>query len=131
MPARYMGETNLSPPVYGGRFDTMGHAPMPEIPDLPGEAEYRARVKAKTDALGPRASWDEVHSTMRSMVNEAPSLRDYGEHMSKPETKEIVKERKRIGAQNARKQMRAAAMRRGENVNFRRDRLAGDPKITA
>jgi hypothetical protein len=43
------------------------------------------------------------------------------------EYQEIKKERRAIGKENALKKKRAAAIRRGENVSMRRDRLPGDP----
>jgi hypothetical protein len=47
---------------------------------------------------------------------------------SKP-YQEIKKERRAIGKENAMKRARARALRRGENVNMRRDRLPGDPNF--
>lgn len=124
-PAPYMGEKNLSPLVRGGRFDTAGQAPMPSYPDMPGEADYQAKLSR---ALSCNPVEDRA-SVMRSMINEAPALEDYAAHMSKPECVEIKRERKRIGGQNSEKQKRLAAARRGENVNFRRDKCAGDPAL--
>ena len=125
LPAPYMGEKNLSPIVRGGRFDTAGHAPMPSYPDMPGEADYQAK-------LGRALSRNPAHdrdAVLRSMINEAPALEDYAAHMSKPECVEIKRERKRIGSQNAQKHQRLAAAKRGEQVNFRRDKCAGDPAM--
>lgn len=125
LPARYMGEKNLSPMVSGGRFDTTGHASLPEYPDMPGEADYSARLNR---ALARNPVGDHT-AVMRSMANDAPSLSDYAAHLSKPECREVKAERKRIAKQNAQKRRRLDAAKRGENVNFRRDKCAGDPAL--
>ena len=127
MPAPYMGERNLSPVVHGGKFDTAGKAPMPGYPDMPGEAEYQREAQARLATLPAGASWEDRKAAMRSV--DAPSTHDLVEHMSKPECREIAKERKRIDGQNKQKQKRLSAARRGQQVNFRRDRCAGDPKL--
>lgn len=120
-----MGEKNLSPVISGGRFDTAGYAALPAYPDMPGEAEYSARLN-KALERNPVA---DRYAVMRSMLNEAPSASDYAAHMDKPECREIKAERKRISKQNRQKQRRLAAAKRGEQVNFRRDKCAGDPVL--
>jgi hypothetical protein len=129
MPARYLGEKNLSPRISGGRFDTTGHAAPPVYPDMPGESEYQARVDKAVRALGPNASDAAIRSEVRALAGDAPSLSDYAAHLSRPECREIKRERQRVAKQNAQKRKRLAAAKRGENVNFRRDRCAGDPKL--
>jgi hypothetical protein len=124
-PARYMGEKVHNPMISGGRFDTTGHRPLPAYPDMAGEAEYNTRLQARL----AEAPASERRAVMREMGNSAPSLYDYHEHMSKPEVREIAKERKRIASENKQKQKRLAALKRGESVNFKRDRVAGDPKL--
>ena len=53
---------------------------------------------------------------------------DFKDYVNTKEYQENKTERKRIKKENAAKKRRLAALRRGENVNFRRDRLPGDPK---
>ncbi len=127
-PAPYMGERLLNPIVRGGSYDTAGDAPMPSYPDAPGEAEHVAKIQSKLSALGQDAPQAERYEAMASVASDAP---DIISHMGKPECIEIKKERKRIGEQNIAKKQRLRALKRGENVNMRRDRLAGDPKLTA
>ena len=57
------------------------------------------------------------------------SAMDYKYLFSTPDYREVQKERKSVIASNKQKQARFAARRRGENVNFRRDKVAGDPKL--
>lgn len=45
------------------------------------------------------------------------------------EHKEIMKERKEIIGRNKAKRRRAELIKRGENINIRRDKLPGDPKV--
>ena len=98
-PAPYMGESVYNPHVRGGDFDTLGNAPVPELPDLP------KGVDSNSD--------------------------NYKQLWSTPEWKEARAEIKEVNRCNAHKRKRAAALHRGENINMRRDKCAGDPKITA
>ena len=52
-------------------------------------------------------------------------------HVSRPEFKEWKAERNAVRKENKVKRTRLAAKRRGENVNFRKDKLPGDPSMTA
>lgn len=145
MPAQYMGEKTLNPNMRGGNYDTMGHAPMPDIPDLPGAKEHDQRLAAELATVpdGPSAVKDangkesltELGETRKAIItkhrNNAPSEADYHAHLHKPEVSEIFKERDVIKKQNREKRQRSAAIKRGENINMRRDKCAGDPKITA
>lgn len=96
-PAPYMGERVCNPMVRGGAFDTMGHAPVPDLPDLP------AGVESNT------ANYRQLWST--------------------PEWREAKADLKEANRKNAEKRKRASAMARGENINMRNDRCAGDPKV--
>lgn len=107
LPAPYMGETDLSPQVMGGRYDTMGYKALPDLPmpeNLPRDADVADR-KARIDA--------------------------YAQRFDSSEWKETVKERKCIQKENTAKKVRLEAKNRGENVNFRRDVLPGDPKVAS
>lgn len=130
-PAKYLGEKNLSPHVYGGRFDTMGHRAGPDLPDLPGAATHGAFVAKKLAALGPDASTADRKAVLAETMESAPSSADYAALFSTPEYRERMAERKRIGVENKAKRARAAAFARGETVNFRRDKVAGDPNMAA
>ena len=56
---------------------------------------------------------------------------NYREIWRTPEYREIKRERNAIKAENAAKQKRLKLLRKGENINMRRDKLPGDPKLTA
>lgn len=127
LPARYMGETVLNPEIYGGRHDTMGHEPMPHIPDMPGEAEADAECARRMMSLGAKASDSDLRNEMRKAG--APDLADYAAHFSKPEVKEIQAERKRIAARNAEKRKRARALKSGGTVNMRHDLCRDEKRI--
>lgn len=131
MPAPYMGERNLSPRVYGGQFDTMGAQQGPDAPALPGEAEHMDHVADKLAALGEDAPHEERAAVMRETLQQAPNSDDYAAHFATPEYQETMAQRRQIQASNKQKRARAAAMLRGENVNFRRDKAAGDPNMAA
>lgn len=127
--ARYLGEKVFNPAVYGGRFDTMGHQALPSLPDVPGWSEAERQAETALRDLPDNHTLDQRREALRSV--EFPGADAYMELAAKPETKEIKRERKRIAEQNAQKKQRAAAIRRGDNVNMRTDRCAGDPKVTA
>lgn len=127
LPAPYMGERVINPMVRGGSFDTMGYRQQPALPDLPGEREHSERL-SKALASAPVS---ERRSVASEMSKTAPTMADYSALFSSPGYKEVVAERKRIRAENAEKRKRLAAIKRGENINMRRDRCAGDPMVTA
>lgn len=107
-PAPYMGEKVYNPSVSGGKYDTMGYKKAPKIPELPASAYEKGadgKKRIRIDAMK-----DRMHS---------------------PEYKDAMRVRQEVATQNTLKRKRAAAMERGENINMRRDRLPGDPKITA
>jgi hypothetical protein len=58
-----------------------------------------------------------------------PGLEDYATHFKSPEYQNAKQERKRVREQNKLKRARKAALDNGGNINFRRDKLPGDPKI--
>lgn len=105
--AAYMGEKMLNPIVHGGKFDTAGRRELPSMPafdNLPPDASISAR-KERVDA--------------------------YRERFQSNEWREMKRERAAIRAENAQKRQRLAAIARGDNINMRRDKCAGDPKVTA
>lgn len=99
-PAEYHGERDLSPRVFGGRFDTMGQKQV----ERPKEVGF----------MPTRASYEEA----RNFVN-------------RPIYKEWRAEKQAVRKENKAKRARAAAKERGETINFRRDKLPGDPKIAS
>lgn len=132
LPAPYMGERVLNPVMHGGRFDTAGMRDLPDLPDLPGETERQAKVAAKIDAMGV----DKMPARERSRAivgasSDAPSSNDYRSLFESREYKRAKRDRELINSENAEKRKRHAAIKRGENINMRRDRCKGDPKITA
>lgn len=56
---------------------------------------------------------------------------NYRQLFATPEWKEARAEQKEVARRNAQKRKRAAAIERGENINMRRDKCDGDPKVTA
>ena len=97
--AEYHGEKALNPHVYGGKYDTMGRAEVPLLPELP-----------------PGAPGD---------------VDDYRQLFASPEWKEARREQKHVIGLNEQKRARARAAQRGQAINFRRDKCAGDPKVSA
>lgn len=97
--AEYHGERTLNPMVHGGSFDTMGKAPIPDLPDIPGSA------RGDTE--------------------------DYRQLFATPEWKEARAAQRNVIRLNNEKKKRARALARGQQVNFRRDKCVGDPKVTA
>lgn len=105
--AEYHGEKTLNPIVHGGAFDTAGSKPLPgmdALPSIPLDAS-RADRKQQVEA--------------------------YRQRFASAEWKDMKKQRASIMKDNAEKKQRLAALKRGENVNMRRDKLPGDPKVTA
>jgi hypothetical protein len=100
-------DKELSPVVYGGAFDTAGckqfktMAEIPPPPDGASKSDRREHIDA------------------------------YKERFQSSEWKEMKKENASIAKENALKQKRLAALKRGEPVNMRKDKLPGDPKVTA
>jgi DNA-directed RNA polymerase subunit RPC12/RpoP len=104
--AEYHGEKTHNPVVYGGRFDTMGAVKPNKLPPLPvGDPE--------TDPVSGRTS--------RGVTFD--QLYDYTKA-----NRELIHANREIKKQNLAKKKRAAALKRGEAVNMRRDRCIGDPK---
>jgi hypothetical protein len=131
LPAPYMGEKVLNPRMYGGNYDTMGAREFEPLPDLPGQEEHSAKLRKAMSQLPDTASSAERSAVFREACNDAPSSADYASLFARPEYKEAERANKEIAKQNASKRKRAKAIARGENVNMRRDRCPGDPKITA
>lgn len=131
LPAPYMGEKVLNPQMYGGEYDTMGHRePMP-LPDLPGQAEHSAKIRAEMSKLPDNATSADRKRAFSEACKDAPSSADYSTLFNTPEYKETEAINKKIDKENKAKRKRAAAIARGENINMRRDKVAGDPNITA
>ena len=55
---------------------------------------------------------------------------NYRQLFASTEWQEARSEVKEVNRRNARKRKRAAALERGENINMRRDKCDGDPKMT-
>jgi hypothetical protein len=115
-PAPYMGEKVLNPMVSGGGFDTTGHKALPALPEFKDSGEVFRDDPRSEASPGNRGK----------VAREALT-----EHFQSSDFKEAKRARAAVKAENKQKQKRAAAIRRGENVNMRRDRCAGDPAITA
>jgi hypothetical protein len=125
--APYCGERQHSPQMFGGSFDTMGNRSEPVLPDLPGQEKYESDVQKALSTL-PLNSTSEDRRAALSKVNH-PTQADYAKLFQSPDFKAANALRKEVREQNKAKRKRAAALRRGENVNFRQHRVAGDPKI--
>lgn len=128
--ARYMGEAVLNPIVKGGKHDTAGFAKVTRLPVFREAAAHDARLSEAVNKLPPNATRSDLIEATRS-VGPGPSLADYKVHMNKPEFKEAKKQQAEEKRNNRLKRLRAGAIGRGENINMRRDRLPGDPKLTS
>ena len=60
-----------------------------------------------------------------------PTTRNYADHFRTPEYRDAEKRRSEVKRTNRLKSLRLKKLRSGATVNMRRDRLPGDPKITA
>lgn len=129
LPAPYTGEQVHNPMVTGGRYDTMGHEPMPDVPTNRHLAEHQARCSAALASLPDSLSPQERHRAVCAAVGSSPNVCDIQSHYNKPEVKEVLAERNKIKQRNKQKRARAAALASGAPVNMRRDRCPGDPKI--
>ena len=129
-PAPYMGEKTLNPIVRGGRFDTAGNQELPELPQCPGEAEAQAKASRAIASLPPTATREEIRAAAFEASDSCrPKLDDYAAHFESPAYKDADKRRAEVAKRNAKKRKRLRALKRGENVNMRRDRCAGDPNL--
>jgi len=130
LPAPYLGEKVHNYAQCGGSFDTMGHRKLPSLPTAPGMAEHRREVERFTATLpsdmAPEQRANEVFSQFEG---KGPSGADLQDHFQTPAFKKAKAERKKVRAQNAEKKRRASAIAKGENVNMRYDKCAGDPDI--
>jgi len=131
MPAMYLGERILNPKAYGGQCDTMGFKEFLPLPEMRGEKEHSAKIRDRMSTLSPEAPKGDRDMAFSKACTDAPTAADYAAHFSRPEYKEIEKKNEQIAKENAQKRARAAAWKKGEQVNFRRDKCAGDPDMTA
>lgn len=127
--APYMGERVFNPMVSGGKFDTTGNAKVTRLPKFKDYVEHDARVEANIKRLSPGAGKEEVRAAVRA-AGPGPSMADWRDHLRKPEVKEAKRQRAEDVRRNKLKRARAGAIARGENINLRRDKLPGDPKVT-
>ena len=105
--AEYHGERVLNPIVHGGSYDTAGTRELPTmdaLPSLPKDASKDARK-------------DQIEA--------------YRQRFSSPEWKDLKSQQASIQKDNVGKRQRLQAINNGENINMRRDKLPGDPKVTA
>lgn len=127
-PARYMGECYCAPQVNGGEFDTMGMKELLPTPDLPGQDKYQELVAKRMEGVRENASPDEVRQAFRDATKDAPSSSDYAALFQTSEYKEARRVNEKIKEENKQKRKRAAALKKGENINFKKDKCLGDPK---
>lgn len=128
-PAEYMGEKVHNPMVSGGRFDTMGMRRLPKLPDIDGAKQHREAIERDMRALGPDYSKDMAQQVHDHHAKSAPTMEDYSYHFKTPEYVEAKRARRKARKENLEKQKRAKALRKGANINMRRDKCAGDPRI--
>lgn len=107
LPAPYTGERVLNPMIRGGTHDTCGFERPPPMPALPGEAY------TKTDK-GTHVNRDALLDRRNSK-----------------EYQEWSKARSAVVKRNEAKRQRAKLIEQGAPINMRRDKLPGDPKVTA
>lgn len=102
---------------------------------LSNPAEYHGERDLSPAVMGGR--FDTLGRKQVSRPADLPLLPDKASyeqaraHVTSPMYREWKSEVKATRKENAAKQARASARARGENVNFRRDRLPGDPKLTS
>ena len=131
LPAPYMGEKILNPQMFGGAYDTMGARELHDLPDLPGQQEHSAKLRAAMSQLPDNATSQERKAVFSEACKDAPSSADYETMFQSPEYKEKSAANEQIKKENKAKQTRAKAIARGENINMRRDKCPGDPNMTA
>ena len=129
LPAPYTGEHIRNPEIYGGQCDTMGFKKLRDLPDLPGAGEHSARKEKALREHPDNASAADRREVLRQAGKTAPSGADYASLFSTNEYRDASRERAHISRQNKAKRERAKAHKAGANINFRRDRCEGDPKI--
>lgn len=128
LPAKYLGECECNAVVRGGKYDTAGMRKLERLPELPGEAEHQRRC---TEVAAKISDPAERRQAVLAMAKEGPQAADYAAHFNKPEYREVERRRAKTKRENRAKQKRLAALRRGERVNMRRDKCAGDPNWKA
>jgi len=128
-PAKYMGECVRNPVCYGGDFDTAGHEMAPQLPRFDAAADHRRKLSAAIGALPSDASHDEQMAIHREHSRDAPRVDDWKGHFSQAGYGEIEEAREEVATRNKTKRKRLAALKQGGNVNMRRDKVSGDPKI--
>lgn len=133
LPAPYCGDKVFNPEVRGGKWDTLGGRSFVQAPELPGAEEHGRQTAATiTQAMAEGVSDRALSDIRHRAVQDGPSSDDYMEHWARPEIVETDRQNKIIGDQNEAKQRRKAALDGGANINFRTDKLPGDPaNITA
>lgn len=126
----YMGEKVMNPQIMGGKHDTMGYRSHPvDLPDLPGQAEHQDYLASRLSELPANHTAEDRKAVLRDCQATAPSTADYNELFKRPEYREAERIIDRNKKENASKRKRAAAIAKGENINMRRDKALGDPKI--
>ena len=123
--AKYLKDREHNPRVFGGRFDTAGKQELPKLPKLPGIDQHMTKARESSAMFGESP---EARRQWRAQCD-GPSLADFRAHSQTSEYQEIKRERKEIKKRNSAKQKRDRAIGRGESVNMRWDKLAGDPKL--
>ncbi len=131
LPAPYMGERVCNPQQYGGPCDTMGHKEPPPLPDLHGASEHRAKLAERMRDVPNNAPRKEAQAAFAAASHDAPSSADYATLFASKEYKSAEAERTHIQKQNEQKRARASAIAKGENINMKRDKCAGDPNLAA
>lgn len=127
--AKYMGEKLMNFEVAGGSFDTMGKRRLSKPPSFTEADEHSRKQAAAIKALPLNASRADIVEAAES-VGKGPSGADWRAHLNRPDVKEARALRREEMRRNRLKQKRAAAIKRGENINMRNTRLPGDPKVT-
>lgn len=80
LPAPYMGEKVCNPQVHGGKFDTMGEAPVPSLPELPAGSDTSAyrELFQTAEYKEVRAERDNIISQNKAKKKRAAALAQGG-----------------------------------------------------
>jgi hypothetical protein len=98
-------------------------------------AEYHGEKDLSPRVAG--GSYDTMGMKQVKRPDEIGTMPDHASYeqarsfVNRPIYKEWKAEERANRSENKAKQKRAAAKARGENINFRRDKLPGDPKVTS
>lgn len=133
VPAEVHCDKVHNPKVMGGEFDTLGHRPLPKLPELGGHDSNAVdrSLSQKLACVSDNAPPEVAHEIVRAHNKDkgGPELCDYKKHFESSDWKFAKLKQDEVKEQNRQKKARRRALERGEPVNMRRDKCAGDPSF--